>query len=79
MENKDQILGASFGNSESALSGSSKQFPGLKSGLFTSNTILEEISVGEEESSNKSSSGNIKQSTTEDIHFTGLLSSSGGD
>ena len=62
---------------EGGLSISSKQFTGLKSALFTSNTILEEISNASS-SNSKSSSGNIKQST-DDIHFPGLLSTHGRD
>jgi len=47
----------------------SQHFTGLKSGLLTSNTILEEMSNG----SSKSSSGG------KDIHFPGLLSTNGRD
>jgi len=68
---RDQInLGASFENS------SNKNFSGLKSGLFTSNTILEEISNNDSSGGSKSSGNHLKEST-EDINFPGLLSSSG--
>ena len=71
---KDQLnLGESFGSisQDGALSLSKAGF-GLKSAMFTSNTILEEISGTGSQSSHSSSN-------KQDINFPGLLSSSIAD
>ena len=75
---KDQLnLGSSFGESSGDDQSGSKNFSGLKSGLFTSNTILEEMEANDSSHDSKNSS-NIKQSTDE-VDFPGLLSGSLGE
>lgn len=68
-------LGSSFG--ESSGDGGSKSFSGLKSGLFTSNTILEELEAND--SSRDSNKSSANKHSTGDINFPGLLSGSLGD
>ena len=65
-------LSSSYGASDGL--SASKGFGGLKSGLFTSNTILEELSG--HGSSNNSPISSSNKHLSADINFPGLLSTS---